>query len=531
VKRALLIVLGAFVVYAWWLNCVAEDAYITYRFARNVAEGHGFVWNVGEAPVEGFTNFLWLLLSVGAYRLGLDLPRFTQGLGVLAGMVTLVYAWRFSTEVLRHRPGVALFTTTLLAACGPLATWATSGLETVPFTLTVTMAVFYASRLPSPASSRNTMIAAVCLLLATLTRPEGFGLFVIVAAAQGVLGRSAWQSHRSRDAGLLAATYVPLFLLYFAWRYHTFGYLLPNTFYAKTGGGLEQVRRGVMYLAYFALHFGMPCVPWAVLAAWRLSGDRDGRKDPDSLTPDLAEERRRGLVIGGSVVVGYLGYVALVGGDYMAMYRFVVPVLPLVVSMFGELGELAVPDAPPPRWRRVILGLLGIGSIGGVLLQSTPYEGAVFALTPRMHGTYRGVRVERWHVNRFHVIGEFFNRQTRTADDSVLTWDIGVVGYITRLKIYDALGIVDPVIAHGPIDAGLGNGLPGHERQNLEYSYSRHPTFVMYTVQLRPQPAAWPVYPADLTRRVQAEYELKSVWLTDARNGEQGYFTYLERKQ
>jgi len=50
-------------------------------------------------------------------------------------------------------------------------------------------------------------------------------------------------------------------------------------------------------------------------------------------------------------------------------------------------------------------------------------------------------------------------------------------------------------------------------------------------VQLRPQPATWPVYPAELTRRVQFEYELKSVWLTDARNGEQGYFTYLERKQ
>src|SRR4030095_7048268 len=217
VKRTLLLVLGAFVVYAWWLNCVAEDAYITYRFARNVAEGHGFFWNVGEAPVEGFTNFLWLLLSVGAYRLGFDLPRVTQGLGVLAGMVTLVYAWRFSREILRHRPGVALFTTTLLAACGPLATWATSGLETVPFTLAVTMAIFYASRMPSGAWSRNAVVVAVCLLLATLTRPEGFGIFVIVAAAQGVLGR--WQSQRSRDAVLLGAIYVPLFVLYFVWRY------------------------------------------------------------------------------------------------------------------------------------------------------------------------------------------------------------------------------------------------------------------------------------------------------------------------
>jgi hypothetical protein len=47
-----------FVAHAIYLACVAEDAHITFRFARNVASGHGFVWNVGEAPVEGYANFL-----------------------------------------------------------------------------------------------------------------------------------------------------------------------------------------------------------------------------------------------------------------------------------------------------------------------------------------------------------------------------------------------------------------------------------------------------------------------------------------
>jgi hypothetical protein len=54
---------------------------------------------------------------------------------------------------------------------------------------------------------------------------------------------------------------------------------------------------------------------------------------------------------------------------------------------------------------------------------------------------------------------------------------------------------------------------------------------VMYTVQLRPQPAAWPHYPPDLDARVRTEYELKSAWLVDPTNGEEGYFTYLERKR
>jgi len=527
-KRVLFVVFGGFVLHAWWLNCVAEDAFITYRFARNVAEGHGFVWNIGEAPVEGFTNFLWLLLGAAAYRLGLDLPRFTQLLGLLAGVLALLYAWRFSIDVLRHSAPVALFTTALLAATGPLATWATSGMETGFFTLMVTMAVFHASR---RTSARSAALAAVCLLLATLTRPEGFGIFLLVVAAETVAWMYMPQSRRPGDAWLLAAFYLPVFLAYFAWRYHTFGYPLPNTFYAKTGGGLSQVRRGLSYIVYFAVHFVTPCLPWVVLAAWRTGDHRSERRAESLLAPEDEEVRRRGRWIAETVVVGYLGYVALVGGDYMAMYRFVVPVLPLITSLFGGVVERVVRDAWLSRPRRALLAALALASIGGVLLQSTPYETAIFAATPLMHGTYRGVHVERWHVNRFQVIGEFLRSQMRSADDSVLTYDIGVVGYITRLKIYDALGIVDPVVAHARVDKPLGGGLAGHEKQDLDYSYSHRPTFVMYTVQLRPQPAAWPVYPGDLARRVQADYELKSVWLTDARNGEQGYFTYLERRR
>ena len=65
-KLRLGLILAAFVAHAVWLRCIAEDAYITFRFARNVAEGHGFVWNPGEPPVEGFTNFLWVVISAAA---------------------------------------------------------------------------------------------------------------------------------------------------------------------------------------------------------------------------------------------------------------------------------------------------------------------------------------------------------------------------------------------------------------------------------------------------------------------------------
>ncbi len=530
-RRLLAVVLVAFVLHAWWLACVAEDAYITYRFARNVAEGHGFVWNIGEPPVEGFTNFLWLLICAAGYKLGLDLPRFTQIIGACAGLVTLFYAWRFSIHILGVPARIALFTTALLAAAGPVALWATSGMETVFFTMWVTLAVFYASRFPQSAATGDVVLAGLCLLLATLTRPEGFGIFAIVLGVAFVGGRLSDRGKRA--AWLLAATYLPAFLFYFAWRYRVFGYLLPNAFYAKTGGGIHQYWRGLVYAGYFALHFLAPCSPWVVLWAWRLADDESGWTGLGGWRAAILRSCRQdpGIWIAGAVIAGYVGNVILVGGDYMAMYRFFVPVLPLTYSLFGVVVQRAVAGIPLTARRRVTLAALVLTSLGGVLLQSTPYEQAVFAGTPRMHGTYRGVGIERWHVNRFHVIAQFLDRQKRDDADSVLTHDIGVIGYVTRFRIYDALGIVDPTIAHGTPQGAMGLGLAGHEKQDLAYSFSRQPTFVMYTVQLRPLVAAWPNYPPDLARRVQAEYQLKSVWLTDRANHEEGYFTYLERRR
>lgn len=131
---------------------------------------------------------------------------------------------------------------------------------------------------------------------------------------------------------------------------------------------------------------------------------------------------------------------------------------------------MCVADAEAATARRRVLEVLGTASVCGLLLQSTPYEAAVFAPPPRMHGTYRGVQTERWHVRRFHVIGDFFNTASDDARDSIFTYDIGVVGYVTAFRIYDALGVVDRTIAHSAPPATAGQGMAGHEKQDLDYS-------------------------------------------------------------
>ena len=38
-------------------NLLFDDSFISYRYAANLADGHGITWNVGEKPVEGYTHF------------------------------------------------------------------------------------------------------------------------------------------------------------------------------------------------------------------------------------------------------------------------------------------------------------------------------------------------------------------------------------------------------------------------------------------------------------------------------------------
>lgn len=53
---------------------IVDDAFISCRYARNLAEGHGLVYNVGER-VEGYTNFLWtVLVALGSVITGIETP-------------------------------------------------------------------------------------------------------------------------------------------------------------------------------------------------------------------------------------------------------------------------------------------------------------------------------------------------------------------------------------------------------------------------------------------------------------------------
>src|SRR5262252_3083654 len=68
-----MLAIGLFVVHvATYGSYIADDAAITFAYAKNLARGHGLVLNPGSDPVEGYSNFAWLLLVLPFCARGTD---------------------------------------------------------------------------------------------------------------------------------------------------------------------------------------------------------------------------------------------------------------------------------------------------------------------------------------------------------------------------------------------------------------------------------------------------------------------------
>ena len=518
-ELCLSIIVLAFVCHAAFLSGVAEDAYITFRYAQHLSQGHGLVWNIGEPPVEGYTNFSWLLLASGIMTLGLDVPLVMQIAGVLAGVAAIAFTYLYARRRLLLPEPFAFVPAAFLAVSGPFAGWAGSGMETNLFTaLLIASAYFYVGYRQTHAFDQLVLCCGA-LLAATLTRPEGILVFGLLVGLS-LVDRSRRPKRAYAELGILAIVFLAPVAAYSLWRYEYFGYWLPNTFYAKTGGTFDQYWRGLEYTLRFALFFiaplTLPLVCWSFRSKARIRLN------------DIA------LLTCGVVVTFYTLYVVYIGGDYMAMFRFFVPILPFVYSLFGAgVYWLWSPGEPSHTTtsKRKALGLTVLAAAAGTFAFSTPLEIQLYRYVPRlkpslMHGCYLGIQYERWHVARLRLIGEFFLNYKTGPDETLAVSGIGATSYFSQMPIHSISGIVDPYIAHQTSTRsgiGLGRGLPGHEKEDFEYVVSKRPTYILNQRYLTSTPQM-----LTLAGPFGDDYHSRSVWLEDIVNKESGYLSFLE---
>jgi hypothetical protein len=313
-------------------NASVDDAFITFSFSKNLALGHGPVYSHG-VRVEGYSNFLWMVLVA----LPLAVTRGAAPLAAarcMAAPFVLLLGWavyRFARSCGVSRPTAALCIL-LLSFNTDLAVAYLTGLETLPYTALVAFA--FVATAQSSWDSRWNKYAAWGGLTVALMRIDGFVPFGFLLLWM-FLRASGRRDLRAFGRYLFTVgPPVLVYLLWFAWRWHYYGLPLPAPYYAKSPIPELMPMHGIEYVAR---EIGQGWL-WPGLVAWLW----------------LLWRRRRAAALAGCFVALHLAYVVRVGGDWMPFGRFVLPVVPLLVSLsvvaVADLTQAAFRSRSPLRW-------------------------------------------------------------------------------------------------------------------------------------------------------------------------------------
>jgi hypothetical protein len=359
-----------------------DDALVSARVAEHVASGAGYRFNAAGPVVDAVTPLGWagVLACLGqASALGM-LER-----GRLIGCV----AWLSAAGLLGVLVGEGRRRRTVLVGAlllsAPLAAWASSGMETGVVVLFATAALVPGA------------LGALFAGVAAAWRPELLGWAAVL-----VVGSSLLSGATARERSAMLALRVPLALgpaiavacLRRAW----FGSFAPLAVTAKP----SDLGHGLFYAAGAFIGTGVPLFCAAPRALARADG------------------RTRVLAV---AVFSHFVALVLVGGDWMALYRLAVPVLPAAILAAAGLGDVSSRPA---------------------LL----FKGAAASVAPLWVAAAVAWPGRLVHAHRLALIAAA--RPELEGAKSIASLDVGWVGAATEATLVDLAGITDPIVARLP---------------------------------------------------------------------------------
>jgi len=438
-----------------------DDAMISMRYASNLANGHGLVWNPGQRPVEGFTDPIWTLYMTLPHLLPIAPSKrslFIQVTAALLLLVNLYFVKRIAEDLSDHSVPVGLGAVGLTAFFYPINNWSLQGMEVGLLTLLISIATWMTIR--SIRTDQFDIRVYLVLGLATLVRPDMVVPFVVTWAFLTVAARGRAVPHLFAGLSILAAS--SLGTTVFRLRY--FGDVLPNTYYLKMTGYplLLRVSRGASVLSQFIWSMNPILFSMPLLLVFRRS--------PTLMYPLC-------------LLLAQMAYSVFVGGDAWEEWggsnRYISIVMPGFFVLFScaawrvsRLVTLESTDRPrttPPWVRRsvfpglILLALVSFNSpLGPVSLAS------LTLLTPPIHSGPGG-------ENMSEVKETLLLRAITTDQASIALTRAGTIPYFTGRPAVDLLGKTDAHIAResARVPAGLRRFVafrPGHTKFDYDYS-------------------------------------------------------------
>ncbi len=505
----------ALVAHSLAYNFVTDDAYISFVFSRNLAEHGQLAFNLGQ-PVEGYTNFLWTVILAAGMVLGISPEVSSRVLGTICALITLYVVFRSCERAFERRTAWATVPAILLAASAGFACWTSGGLETQLFTMLVAIAIdgVVTAELED---GRGMPRAAVALALAAMTRPEGLLIAAVLGAVRLAANALARRWITKRDLAA-AAVFLGVWAPWFAWRWHYYGWPFPNTYYVKASGPWAspampaQMAAGGRY--YLWAWVAQARVVWAL---------------PFVVIGILSARRRtqRWVLVAACTLlaVSYLAYAAAVGGDFMGLHRFIMPVF-VCTAILATLGMETVVRTLQHHWiaRALVALCIAAFAVSQLRLTRDSTRSCANRTCANDHGIDSPAFLMVYTEDRA-AIGRAM-ASCFSPDDFSIVGGAGAQPYYGAMRGIDVFGLVSERIAH---EAPRSNPRAGHTKWGSdELLASYDPTFVFSCYTIHREPGSPPL-PCNTGFWFQRGYEQATMHIPAlAERGQ--YYTFLVKK-
>jgi hypothetical protein len=429
----------------WFL--LWDDAMISMQYARNLADGAGFAWNVGAEPVQGFTNLGVTLVMAALHGLpvapaAVSLLFQALNLGVLVAL--LVVSHRLARVLFPGVPAIADGAAVLLGLYGPMAIWGLQGADFAIQALIATTAILWVAR--AQTGGQPVPLSAFALLALGVVVRLDFGIIFATVWLWSVVHGNGGRREALTSGAIGAVTLAAILVFGFV----VFGDPLPNTFYLKATGNprISMWATGWQQLLSFYPGFkGTALLAFVGFAVWLLA------RDPQRLVQ---------LVV--ALVLGQFGYYLWVGGDWVTLHtsRYLMVAMPFCILVLAA-GSFEM------------LRRFG-GALGGGAGRTAAYWGllAFFAWSLNPVETLR-----EWHFasrdpmyrseNAANLrMGLALCDATAEASRIGIFW-AGLTPYVCPRDYLDVMGRTDATIAKREMLSFKGG--PGHAKWDWDYVF------------------------------------------------------------
>ncbi len=458
------------------LSFVQDDAYITFRYVKNFITGNGLVFNPGEY-VEGYTNFLWLLLLSLTSILGFGIEQTSLNLSVFFGLSAIILTYKLTSAVFKSSRQNNIFfkdsiflliPAGLLVLTGSFGYWAVSGMETSLFISLILASIYFYFKTEN---QKTNFILPSLLFLTFLLRPEGILISFLIYSHK--LFYILFKDKETRKTGLkfffteVAVLLTPA-LLYTLFRLLYFGYPFPNTYYAKSGFSFSYLTVGLEYFIRFCKAYMLYGVLLVIPIYLIIRSQVD-----------------RNITFLFYFILSYSAATIFLGGDVLSFYRFLIPVAPVIYLLF-TLSVLSF-------WESISEKNPGINKILLVIIcMLLLFSPGIYNFINERQDLKDGRIKEVSLVEKMKMKADWLNNKQFSSNKplSVAATTIGALSYFSDVKVIDMLGLTDEFISHNPKEIAqisINSTVGWKEKKyNAEYVLSRKPDYIIFSTGIKP---------------------------------------------